>query len=224
MIDATHTNFVCTTDDESRWHEERRKCVTGSVISALLGANPYMTREQALEEARLPRVWTDKRSMWWGREMEVPNLLSFGKLTGLGVRATNLFFRDGVIGATIDAVVDDPAVDLDVDRGLIGTSAPSYWRNEARTLMYHVNPMADKPILLEAKNTGERNVKAWACQAPENYCLQAQAQMLVTGLDCCVLVAKIGAADIRMHVVERDDGLMSRMVDAAEEFMKEVGE
>ena len=51
---------------------------------------------------------------------------------------------------------------------------------------------------------------------------QLQAQMLVTELDVSVIVAKIGAYDIRHHVVERDEPFQLRMVEAAKRFMEEV--
>jgi hypothetical protein len=133
----------------------------------------------------------------------------------------NFFFRDGPVGATIDGVADEPRETKMATEGHIGTGAPTYWTSEMMRLERHVGPEA-KPILVEAKNTGERNAKLWARTAPQHYIVQAQAQLYATGLDCCVLVAKLGASDIRMHVVERDDDFIAEMVAEAEKFLKEV--
>ena len=227
MLRLNEKNCVCLASDP-QWLEERTKYVSGSDIAALLGLSPWKSREALVAEFHTPKVWKDTQNMWWGREMEGPNMAAYGKLTGLVVTPHAALYARGPIGATTDAVILPDALDglLEASAGYVATSAATYWAKH-HTLLSRCIEVGrtlgrDLPILVEMKNTGERNRKDWANKAPPYYEAQVQAQLFVTELDTAVLVAKVGSADIRAVVVEADTLMHDEMVSESEKFLKEV--
>ena len=216
-----HPSYVTHADDPA-WQDRRSEVITGSEVASLMGLNPWRGREALLESYLRPSPWHDNHKTFWGRQLESAVLDGYGKLTGLRVVNTNAFFiRDG-IGATIDGLIDPDSFEslLPASEGYVGTTAPSYWRKTHEQLCYLLG--RDKPVICECKVTSERNKADWGKEVPAYYVAQLQAQMWATDLDVSVIVAKIGAYDIRHHVVERDEPFQLRMVEEAERFMEEI--
>lgn len=220
MMILNPETFVCLASDDA-WLSHRTKVVTGSEVAVLLGLSPWRTVEQLKANWGREEQLKDTANMWWGREMELPNQQAYSKLLGAPVVPHNGFYVRGPIGATTDAFIPAGSLleALEAHRGYIGTSAAAYWRRHVDILS---SQDSSKPILVEMKNVGDRYKKEWAT-APAYYEAQVQAQLYATGLDAGVLVAKLGAADIRAHVVLRDDFMLDEMVEKAQAFLKEMG-
>ena len=203
--------LVCLASDP-QWLSERAGCVTGSELPAIMGRSRYSTRDACLRAKVDGTSIPVTKNMWWGSQMEQPNMEAFSKLSGLPVVPANEFWRWGVLGATIDGYIH-----------ATWTKPGPCWTTEYRDFGDSLCAKHKEAVgLIEMKNVSQFALKEWQKGCPEYYELQAQAQLAVTGLDYCVLVAKIGSADMLMHLVEADTLLHQEMIRVAEDFWKEV--
>ena len=214
------TRVCCASD--ACWLEERRKCVTGTDIPILFESYPekwgVTTPEQLLEEKLIQGSFMPvKKTMWWGTEMEVPNMRAFSRLTGLSVDPDNSFYRRGVMGATTDGTVSTS--------NALPPLEPC-WTDAFRNLAKELEELADKtgePLgLLEMKNVSAFALKEWQKAPPRYYWEQVQGQLYVTGYAWAVLCGKIGSSDMVCHVIEVDSLFREVMLEKANEFWKEV--
>jgi predicted phage-related endonuclease len=218
-----HPNFVCDASSEAAWHSHRRRVVTGSTLAAIMDMSPYSDFDKAIEEALNPSPRVDSAPMWWGRQMEGPNIDAWSEITGLPVAKSNSLLISGPIGATLDAYVPPgPWTQLPLEEQLIATTAPSYWSREYYQLEEALVPGG--PVIVEAKNVSSFKVKDWAKIAPLYYWCQVQAQLFVTGWRHGVLFAKVGSADIRQFVIERDDFFLDGAVERASQYLMALEE
>ena len=217
----SHPNYVVHADDPA-WQERRSQVVTGTGVASLMGLNPWRGREALLDSYLSPSSFSDNHKTFWGRELEPSVLSGYSKLTGLRIVNANAYFERGLVGSTIDGLIDPSSLPmlLSASEGYVGTTAPTYWRAGIQQLQYL--SMREEPVICECKVTSERNKSDWGKEVPKHYWAQLQAQMYVTDLDVAVIIAKVGAYDIRHLVVERDEEFQLRMVEEAEKFMKEV--
>ncbi len=220
---SDHPNYVVHADDPA-WQEKRTEVVTGTGVAGLMGLNPWRGREALLDSYLRSFPWSDNHKTFWGRELEPSVLSGYAKLTGLSIIQANAFFSKGPIGSTIDGLIDPESLAglLPASEGYVGTTAPTYWRKTIDELAYLIG--REEPVICECKVTSERNKADWGKEFPKYYWAQLQSQMFVTGLDYAVIVAKIGAYDIRHHLVPADTEFQQRMVQEAERFMKEVSD
>ncbi len=204
---------VCDTSSPE-WLEERRKLVTGSALSVIMGMSPYQSRESLMKFRVRGGVLPDNRKMWWGRHMEEPVGFSFCRAVGFDAVHTPVLFSHGSLGASLDFIVNVKE-DKTVPLSLL-TSAPTFLRKE-------LNRLKKGDILpMDVKVSGQP-VGKWR-KLPEHYWCQVQAQMLVCGVDKGSLVAKLGAHDVRFFVVERDDMFLDEAEQKAQEFLREYQE
>jgi hypothetical protein len=63
----------------------------------------------------------------------------------------------------------------------------------------------------------------WTEGVPDYYMWQVQTQLLVTGLDFALIFCRLGAADIRMHVVPALPFYQESILNAVEEFYDNLG-
>jgi len=217
----SHPNYVVHADDPA-WQERRSKVVTGTGVASLMGLSPWRGREALLDSYLRSVPFSDNHRTFWGRQLEGAVMQGYASLVGLRIVNANAYFERESIGSTIDGLVDPESLDglLSASEGYVGTTAPSYWRAGVEKIQYLLG--REEPVICEIKVTSERNKSEWGKEVPRHYWAQLQAQMYVTGLDTAIIVAKIGAYDVRHHVVEQDASFQSRMLEEAAEFLKEV--
>ena len=215
----SHPNFVCFTEDEKGWLKERTRVVTGSWIAALMGMNPWKSRQDAIDHIRgNGKPFVPSRHSWWGSQMEVANMRCWSLMTGLEASPVNAFFAAGPVGSTIDGVILEPHSGLE---GVpLGTSAKTYWTKTMEALREACEGN-EEPFLIEMKQTSEKYLKDWGKQPPDSYWAQLQLQLHLTGLRYGFLVARVGASDMRHHLVKRDDLWVEEAVEAAQEILNE---
>lgn len=212
--------FVCL-DTDPQWKAERSKLVTGSAVAAIMGLSPFQSREQLanIVQGYEEDTFTGNNRTWWGSFSEKHNMAAFSAITGLRTEPHNGLYTSVSfpwMGATLDGFVwrtgaEEPLQDLP----LTGLST-GYWDRFQAAL-----EGLEGPGLIEMKQTSR--VGEWSTKVPEYYYAQAQSEMFVTGLHWTAVVAKIGADDMRPHIVLACPEFFADMVEQTRAFAVEVG-
>lgn len=178
------------------WLNVRKGGIGSSDAAAAVGLNPYQSQLELWmiktgRDAGLSKIDpSDETSpMYWGSLLEPIVAAHYTKRTGNRVRRIN-------------AVLQHP----DPDRS---------WM--LANLDYTVVGANDVQIL-ECKTAGEFGSRLWKDGVPEYVQLQVQHQLAVTNklaADVCVLVC---GQEIRVHRIERDDALISRLIELERKF------
>ena len=109
------------------WHEQRKGRVTGSMVGAILGLSPYMTRADAMRtmiRAALgaPSEFTGNVATEYGTANEDGALVEFQMETELHVSPAPFVMHDDWLGASPDGFVSDG--------GLVEVKCPYGLRND----------------------------------------------------------------------------------------------
>lgn len=141
----------------AEWFEARKGRVTASIVGAILGLAPYMTRDDAMramvrEALGAEREFTGNVATEYGRVNEDQALLDFRIETGLGIEKVGFVAAEDWAGCSPDALCGDGA--------LVEVKCPYGIRND--------NPPAFKPL-----------------EQQMHYYAQIQFQLWVTGKNAC---------------------------------------
>lgn len=212
-------NFVCRTSDDI-WLEERHKRITGTEVGVILGNSKFKTRDELLAEKVNPfgpDEFRPTRNMLHGTFFETPNARLFSTITGARVRHAPVFLESRTnpeIGTSLDFLVRAPQCD---DRSKADYVSGS-WFPAFLAAFRRLRGLG----ILEMKNTEAWNKKEWESACPTYYHDQVQTQLFVLGLKWAVIAAKIGAADMRMHIIEADPFYHSHIVSEVRKFRQEI--
>jgi putative phage-type endonuclease len=178
------------------WLTVRKKGIGSSDAAAAVGLNPYQSQLELWmiktgREENLPKTDPNDETspMYWGTLLEPIVAAHYTRRTGNRVRKIN-------------AVLQHP--DPDKHWMLANIDREVYGANDVQ--------------ILECKTAGEFGSKLWRDGVPEYVQLQVQHQLAVTGkrtADVCVLVC---GQEIRIHRIERDDELISRLIELERQF------
>lgn len=178
------------------WLDVRKGGIGSSDAGAAVGINPYQSQLELWmiktgRDADLPKIDPNDETspMYWGTLLESIVAAHYTKRTGNRVRRIN-------------AVLQHPDPDktwmlANIDREVIG---------------------ADDVQILECKTAGEFGSRLWRDGVPEYVVCQVQHQLAVTGkaaADVCVLIC---GQEIRVHRIERDDGLIAKLIELERQF------
>lgn len=94
------------------WHEQRRGRITASMVGAILGNNPWMTRADAMramvrEALGAEREFQGNIATEYGTYHEDGAIMDFQMLTGLKVEASGFITREDWAGCSPDGIVSD---------------------------------------------------------------------------------------------------------------------
>jgi putative phage-type endonuclease len=186
------------TKDLSRedWLEVRKSGVGGSDAAATVGLNPYMS---PLE------LWLIKT----GRDATLPRPdpndtaepVYWGTLLE-PIVAASYTKQTGNRVRRVNAVLRHPTIPFmlaNVDREVIGNRDVQ---------------------LLECKTAGEFGARLWRDGVPEYVQLQVQHQLAVTGKQAADVAVLICGQKLEVHRIERDDGLIARLVELEAAFSR----
>lgn len=139
------------------WHQQRKGRVTGSVVGAILGLSPYMTRADVMRRMVRDALgaeseFTGNVATEWGTHNEEGALFDFQMETGLSVEPAPFVPYDDWLGASPDGYTSDG--------GLIEVKCPYSLRADPAPVF---KPIDDQP----------------------HYHAQMQVQMHVTGKYHC---------------------------------------
>lgn len=118
------------------WFQARKGRVTGSMVGAILGLSPYMTRDDALRSmvrASLdaPSEFTGNAATEWGTYNEAGAIADFEMTYGESVEAMPFVPFEDWLGASPDGLVSD-------GKG-IEVKCPYYIRNDVPPTFKHLN-------------------------------------------------------------------------------------
>lgn len=139
------------------WFEARKGRITGSVVGAILGLNPYkkpddVMRDMLADEAGEPREFQGNDATAWGTMNESGAIFEYEMETGNSVKKCGFYTYEDWLGASPDGLVGDA--------GLIEVKCPYRLKSE------------ESP---EFKTAAEQPY----------YFAQIQIQLMVTGRDWC---------------------------------------
>ena len=195
------------TKDLSRedWLRLRQSGIGGSDISAIMGFNPYKTAYDLYHD-KINDVVEDAQSdaAYWGTILEDVVAKEYALRNDCKVQKVNYMIRHPKFDfalANIDRAVINPAISGNVrlKDGKLTT---------------------DK--LLEVKTASEYMKNVWGDEAsdqvPDNYNLQCQWYMGITGVDECDLALLLGGNKYRQYNIKFDSELFEIMIDEAHNF------
>ncbi len=188
------------------WLKVRQSGIGGSDISAIMGFNPYKTAYDLYME-KTGEVTGDQMSepAYWGTVLEDVVAKEYAQRNGVKIQKINFMLRHSRYPfaiANIDRAVINPAISGNV------------------RLREDCTLTTDK--LLEVKTASEYVKKDWGVedtdQVPDNYNLQVQWYMGITGVHQCDLALLIGGNKYRQYTIKFDPDLFAIMIDEAKAF------
>lgn len=143
------------------WHEQRKGRVTGSMVGAILGLSPYMTRGDAMrvmvrEALGAEREFQGNVATEYGSHHEAGALVEFQLETGVTVQPAPFVAYEDWLGASPDGYTSDG--------GLIEVKCPYSLRDDPAPSFKPIGPNEDEQ---------------------PHYYAQMQVQMHVTGMAHC---------------------------------------
>lgn len=182
------------------WLAVRRHGIGSSDAAAAVGLNPYKSQlelwlEKTGRQHLLPKedANDEESPMYWGNLLEPIVAAHYTRRTGRRVRRLN-------------AVLQHPDHRLawmlaNIDREVIGCPDVQ---------------------ILECKTAGINGARLWKEGVPEYVQLQVQHQLAVTGKQAADVAVLLGGQKLEIHRIERDDGLIERLIALEQEFWHAV--
>lgn len=197
MVTTTIESVTFGTEDE--WLEARKRYVTASEIACVCGLDPFKSPLRLYHEKRgeiEPQDLSANAAVQAGKALEGTILQMYERETSRNVDRCEPF-RLFINSDTPDIAATPDGFD--------------WWDDGGEGCV-------------DAKNIGARMASRWDDSAPENYRMQVQQQMLVTGKGHGSLAVLIGGQDFRYFDYERNDRIQQAIVEHAAEFMRRVRE
>jgi putative phage-type endonuclease len=182
------------------WLTVRRQGIGSSDAASACGLNPYKSQlelwmEKTGRDGNLPKIdpQDEESPMYWGTLLEPIVAAHYTRRTGRRVRRIN-------------AVLQHPDPSLpwmlaNIDREVIGSSEVQ---------------------ILECKTAGINGARLWQEGVPEYVQLQVQHQLAVTGKLAADVAVLMGGQHLEIHRIERDDALITRLIELERYFWQFV--
>ena len=193
------------TETKADWLALRKSGIGGSDIGAIMGLSRFRTAYDVyLEKTGQKAPDPDNNAIHWGNVLEDVVAKEYQGRTGRKVQRINQMMRhpdyDFVIG-NIDRAVVNPDIMGNVR-----------WKDGRLT--------TDR--ILECKTANGFTAKLWGDAGtdyvPDAYLTQVQWYMLLTGCQYADLAVLIGGQDYRIYNINRDDDLITYMLEYARTF------
>ncbi|ATG88322.1 YqaJ viral recombinase family protein [Methylomonas koyamae] len=182
------------------WLAVRKRGIGSSDAAAAVGLNPYKSQlelwlEKTGRDGNLPKTDPDDEDSptYWGTLLEPIVAAHYSRRTGNKVRKVN-------------AVLQHPHPSLlwmlaNIDREVVGS---------------------DEVQILECKTAGINGARLWKEGVPEYVQLQVQHQLAVTGKTTADVAVLLGGQDLEIHRIQRDEVLISRLIQLERHFWQYV--
>lgn len=184
--------------DREDWLTVRKRGIGSSDAASAVGLNPYKSQLE---------LWMEKT----GRDTNLPKVdpqdqsspMYWGTLLE-SIVAAHYTMRSGHKVRRINAVLQHPNeawMLANIDREVIGASDVQ---------------------ILECKTAGINGVRLWREGVPEYVQLQVMHQLAVTGKQAADVAVLICGQDLQIHRIERDDAMISRLIELERAFWHHV--
>lgn len=101
--------------ERSEWLEARRKCITGTDISAIVGMNPYRTpMDVFMDKMGMSPETPDNDAMFWGRTLEEVVANKYASDSGVKLIKGELVVKDKWLAGTPDFLIDGQKKGLEI--------------------------------------------------------------------------------------------------------------
>jgi putative phage-type endonuclease len=181
--------------DYAEWLDWRKKGIGGSDASVVCGVNKYRSPIE---------LWMDKtgklhydvagEAAYWGTQLESLVKVEFTKRTGIEINPVNQLLQSA----------------------------------EYPYMLANLDGTCRHPIhgdcVFEAKTSSAYRDKEWSDAIPDEYILQIQHYMAVTGCPGAYIAVLIGGNTFRWKFIERDEELIAMMIQLEGEFWNHVKE
>lgn len=190
MIESGVVAFDTSKMSRDEWLECRREGIGGSDVAAISGLSSFKSPlEVYLEKKRLIPDREDNARMEAGRRLERFIAEWFAEVTGKTVKEDPFMYRHP----------EYEFMFANIDGWIEGENAG-----------------------LEIKNVGEYSRSHWfdggSETVPEEYLLQVNHYMCVTGAERWYVAALIGGWDLQWRIVERDESLIKSLINIEYDF------
>lgn len=190
-----NANVLVSTRDMSReiWLEYRKRGIGGSDVAAACGLSRWKSPlEVWMEKTGWKEAEPAGEAAYWGTVMEPIIREEFTRRTGLAVTQLTAILQHRKFSYML-ANLDGIVVDSDRGKGIF----------EAKTASAY---MADK----------------WEAGIPDEYALQVQHYLAVTGLSFVYIAVLIGGNNFLWKLIERDDAVIDLIIQLEHRFWKLV--
>jgi len=184
-------NVLVDTNNLSKeeWLTWRKKGIGGSDVAAICGISKYKSAvELWLEKTGQIEPKESGEAAYWGTIMEPVIRQEFTLRTNLNVRL-------------VPSILQHPDLSF---------------------MLANLDGVVDDPIcgecVFEAKTSSQFKQEQWADSIPEEYMLQLQHYMTVTGFQRAFIAVLIGGNQFRYKIVERDDELIELIIKLEKHF------
>lgn len=175
------------------WLEYRKNGIGGSDASVVCGINRYKSpMELWMEKTNRLTPQEAGESAYWGTQLEGIVRSEFTKRTGIEVKLVKQILQSE----------EYPFMQANLD-GIC--TDPNYGE-----------------CIFEAKTASAYKAGEWENSVPDEYMLQIQHYMAITGFKAAYIAVLIGGNTFRWQLVERDEELISMLVQLEAEFWDHV--
>jgi putative phage-type endonuclease len=179
---------------QDEWHKWRMKGIGGSDAPTVCGFNPYKSIMELWLEKTGQAVPTEAgEAAYRGKVMEPIIIQEFQNRTGIQV------------GEELTVMQHEkyPFMIANID-GIA------------------IHPQTKEPCLFEAKTASSYRSHLWDDDIPEEYMIQVQHYLEVTGLRMCYIAVLIGGNRFKYELIERDDELINYIISLEKIFWGHV--
>ncbi|MDU6114941.1 MAG: YqaJ viral recombinase family protein [Paeniclostridium sordellii] len=193
---------------KEEWLEARRGGIGGSDASSVLGFNPYKSSIsvylEKIQNNNLSRDLEKKDGISLINKNQFKEEVSYKMELGNKLEefvAREFTLKTGKKVRNINGILKNdnyPFALANIDRAVVGEKA-----------------------FLECKVTNSFSKKLWKKEVPMHYQIQMTHYMAITGATHCYVAALIGNEDLVIHKIDRDEELISKVMNLEKRFWDE---
>lgn len=194
---------ITTPKDEAHWLQMRTRNLNSTEISALFNANPYVTPFELWHQKKSGEVasdFVDNERTEWGKLLEPAIAERAAKSKGWNHRPMKDYYEltDLRIGSSFDFCIVD--------------------ESEKATAIMEIKNV-DGLVFLKTWIEDEDDNRT---EPPPHIEIQAQVQMLVSGLKTVYLCVLVGGNKLKIIPIHADEGMQSAIINACAEFWRSI--
>ena len=181
--------------ERAEWLKLRRRGIGGSDAAAIAGLNPWRSPVQVYMEkvGAIPNDDEPSEAAYWGTVLEDVVAQEFTRRTQLKTQRINAILQHP----------EHPFMLANVDRRIVATD--------------------EGPGILECKTGSAFAREDWEDgKVPAHYMIQVQHYLAVTGYQYGYIAVLLGGRDFRYARIERDEELISYLINIEQEFWGRV--